>query len=318
MTRFSQLVNTHSVKRSPRILLPVRRPYDFRRSILSYGYWELPPYRWDPATSTLQRVERLNGRLYLLEFRQGPHRSQSETTVALSVTGGTNPRAISELVERSRAMLRLDDDLSDFYRLCRNVPWLRQVPTLGVGRLIRGSSLWEDVVKTIAWTNTTWAQAVKMVGRLATLGDTRPDTPDLHAWPTPGQVLCAGIDFLTKEARLGYRAAYLLQLAREVERGARDLGHLNATARSLDSVLLARELMTIKGVGPASAAYLLTMLGHYDHLILDSATTAFLVRTFFKGKTPTRKRIERQFASLGRWRGLGLWFSFFLGRKSQR
>ena len=215
-------------------------------------------------------------------------------------------------------MLRLDEDLSDFYRLCRSLPRLRRIPRLGVGRLIRGSSLWEDVVKTIAWTNTTWAQTVKMVSRLATLGDPCPGAPDLHAWPTPRQVLDAGLDFLTTEAKLGYRAAYLLELAQEVAHGTRDLDHLETKARSLDSARLARELMTIKGVGPASAAYLLTMLGHYDHLILDSATIAFLVQAFFHGRTPTRKRIERHFAPLGRWRGLGLWFSFFLSWKSRR
>ena len=123
------------MKRSRRILLPVARPYNFRRSVLSYGYWELPPYRWNPTTNSLQRVERLNGQLYLLEFRQGPHRSRTETTVALSITGELTARAISELVERSRAMLRLDDDLSDFYRLCRRVPWLKRGPTLRVGGL---------------------------------------------------------------------------------------------------------------------------------------------------------------------------------------
>lgn len=300
-----------------RLLLPVRRPYDFKRSVHSYGYWELPPFRWDQGSETLQRAERVNGRVYLLEFCRGPHRSRTESTVAVEITGDAIDQEIErELVARSRAMLRLDEDLTEFYAVCRRVSWLATIPRLGVGRLMRGSSLWEDVVKAVSWTNTTWTQAVKMVSRLAALGDPCPDAPGLRAWPTPIELLDAGLPFLQREAKLGYRAQYLIDLAREVEAGKIDLVDLDKRARALDSSRLARELMTIKGVGPASAAYLLSMLGHYDHLIVDSATRAFIARRFFKGRTPGRNEIGRPFVELRQWRGLGLWFGFWLSWKS--
>jgi 3-methyladenine DNA glycosylase/8-oxoguanine DNA glycosylase len=235
----------------------------------------------------------------------------------MDIAGEAIDQAITrELVATSRAMLRLDEDLAEFHALCRRVSWLAPIPRLGVGRLMRGSSLWEDVVKAVSWTNTTWAQAVKMVSRIATLGDPCPAAPGLRAWPTPTQLVQAGLPFLRQEAKLGYRAAYLINLAREVQTGKIDLDDLDKRARALQSSHLARELMTIKGVGPASAAYLLSMLGHYDHLIVDSATRAFIARRFFKGQIPEGKAIERPFSPLGHWRGLGLWFGFWLSRKS--
>ncbi len=278
--------------------------------MLGYGYHELPPFRWNGAV--LRRAEAVDGRVYLLGIREQPARSSSQAALVLSLSSAAQlPAAVrQELAKRTRSALRLDQHLDEFYALCRREPRLRRVPRLGLGRLLRGTGLFEDLVKTIAWTNTTWPQAVRMIRRLGELGDPCPVAAGFRTWPGPAQILEAGRRYLEREARLGYRTAYILELAERVALGDLDLEKLEGTLAAAE---LAAALLGIKGVGPASVAYLQAMLGHYDRPILDSATLAYLAKTYFRGRRPTLKQVERRFAVYGRWRGLILWFDYWLG-----
>jgi 3-methyladenine DNA glycosylase/8-oxoguanine DNA glycosylase len=293
-----------------RLRLPVSKPFSLRGTVLGYGYHELPPFQWDGAV--LRRAESLDGRVCLLKARERPAGPPGRASLALSLCSDSPLEAAArrELVTRTRNMLRLDHDLGEFYALCRREPRLRRIPRLGLGRLLRGTTLFEDLVKAIAWTNTTWPQAVKMIRRLSDLGESCPVAPAFRAWPGPAQILEAGPRYLEREARLGYRAAYILELAERVASGHLDLEKIE---RIPDSPTLAKALLAIRGVGPASVAYLLAMLGHYDRPILDSATLAYLAEAYFRGRRPTAKRVEKRFSAYGGWRGLILWFDYWVG-----
>ena len=290
--------------------LSVSQPFSLRGTVLGYGYSQLPPFQWDGAV--LRRAESLDSRVYLLEVRERLSRSPGRATLALSLASDMplSPTARQELVRRIRSMLRLDHDLSEFFALCRREPRLRKIPRLGLGRLLRGTSLFEDVVKAIAWTNTTWPQAVKMIQRLGDLGDSCPVAPACRTWPEPALILEAGPRYLKREARLGYRAAYILELAERVISGDLDLEKIEGIE---DSATLAKALLGIKGVGPASVAYLQAMLGHYERPILDSATLAYLAEAHFRGRRPTARQVEKMLSAYGRWRGLILWFDYWVG-----
>ena len=71
-----------------------------------------------------------------------------------------------------RRMLQLDADLTGFPEAAEAVdPDLaRDLAAYGGGRLLAGPSLYEDVVKSICGTNTTWRQAVVTINRIAALG----------------------------------------------------------------------------------------------------------------------------------------------------
>jgi 3-methyladenine DNA glycosylase/8-oxoguanine DNA glycosylase len=295
-----------------RVRLSVSKPFSLKGTVLGYGYWELPPFHWDGAV--LRRAESLDGDVHLLAIRESPSGSRGWARLVLSLLsrGRLSPAARRELVRRTRTMLGLDHDLREFYALCRREPRLRRIPRLGLGRLLRGTTLFEDLVKTITWTNTTWAQAVKMIGKLGALGDSCPVVPRFRAWPGPARILEAGPRYLEREAKLGYRTAYILELAERVVGGDLDLEGVEAIR---EPEVLAKALLGIKGVGPASAAYLLAMLGHHDRPILDSATLAYLARTYFRGRTPSSSQVERRLARYGRWKGRVMWFDYWLGRK---
>ena len=81
----------------------------------------------------------------------------------------------------------------------------------------------------------------------------------------------AGEDFYRDVARAGYRGAYLRKLADDVASGALDLEELNDPELPVDEV--EARLLALPGVGPYAAAHvMLTSLGRYSRLVLDSWT----------------------------------------------
>jgi 3-methyladenine DNA glycosylase/8-oxoguanine DNA glycosylase len=288
------------------ISLPARGRFDLRATVLSHGYHELAPCRWEEGPiPTFHRIERLATRsVYRLAVRPAAR------GVVLRVTGrdATEAEVLAPLAARMRRALRLDEDFADFHRLCRLDPALRPIARLGMGRLLRGTTLFEDLVKAIAWTNTTWRGAVSMIERLGRLGSRYPAEPRLRAFPTPEQILSAGERGLRDRAGLGYRAPYLIALAERVAAGALDLETLAARASTLPSSDLARALAAIRGAGPATVAYGLMLLGHYDRPAIDSATLRFAADALYGGHPTTVARLEKRFARYGEWSALVLWF----------
>jgi len=293
---------------SAEIYLPARGRFDLRATVLSYGYYELPPYRWeDGRRPVLRRAERLaSGAVYLLEMRQ------TARGVTLKATGHDADEAeiLAPLAARMRKALRLDEDLAPFHRLCRAEPALRPIARIGLGRLLRGTSLFEDVVKAIAWTNTTWPAAVSMITRLGRLGASCPADRRLRAFPTARAIVRAGTA-LREMTGLGYRVPYLVKLAAEVLAGARDLERLETSAATMPTADLARELLGIRGVGPATAGYVLMMLGHYDRPAIDRATLRYAA-ALYRGRRPTERQLRRRMARHGAWSGLVCWFAQWL------
>ena len=291
---------------SAEITLPARGRFDLRATVLSHGYHELAPCRWeDGRIPTLHRVERLPSRsVYRLAVRP------ATGGVVLRVTGrdATEAEVLAPLAARMRRALRLNEDLTDFHRLCRLEPELRPIARLGMGRLLRGTTLFEDLVKAIAWTNTTWRGAVSMIDRLGRLGSRYPAEPRLRAFPTPDQLLAAGERGLRERAGLGYRAPYLITLAEQVVTGALELETLSARAPTLSSADLARTLAAIRGAGPATVAYGLMLLGHYDRPAIDSATLRFAADVLDGGRPTTIAKLQQRFAGYGEWAALVLWF----------
>ena len=295
---------------SAEMVLPAADTFDLRATVLSYGYYELPPCQWSGgARPALERVERLEGRgVYLVRLRPAPNGGG----VVMRATGpdGDQVEALAPLAVRMRRVLRLDETFTAFRQLCQDDAALRPAARLHLCRMLRGASLFEDVVKTIAWTNTTWAGAVQMATRLGTLGSPYSADRRRHAFPNPAQILRVGHDGLRQRVRLGYRAEYIDRLAREVSEGLRDLEQLDRDAATMAIDDLAAALGDIRGVGPASVGWLLLLLGRYERAAIDRATLRFA--TPAGGERPTAAVVAAQFANYGDWQGLALWFRQWL------
>jgi 3-methyladenine DNA glycosylase/8-oxoguanine DNA glycosylase len=288
----------------------VRKPFSLFSTIVSHGWYQTEPFRWLPREGVLLRAERLHdGRVMTLRVKEAPAKGRVCARLRIEIRGGgaRDPGVAAEMARRVGVIVQADADLRPFYQLCRKTPALRSVPRLGAGRCMRAPTLWEDVVKTVLGTNVTWRQAVAMINRLARLGDPAPEG-SLRAWPTPGQVLRAGEGFLRDVVRAGYRAPYIVDLAAAQKSGAIDLNALDAASRRLTERELFAKLVALRGVGKSSAHFLMNLLGHYDHVPVDSATFAYATQMLFNGKRPSEQQIRRRFAKFGRWSSLVYWF----------
>ncbi|MBC5806695.1 MAG: hypothetical protein DLM53_05050 [Candidatus Eremiobacter antarcticus] len=299
------------------VRLAVKKPFSLFSTVISHGWYQTLPFRWVPADATLERAERLHdGRVLLVRMSEeaSERRSHRDVVVAVRGEGADDPGVAREMGRRCSVMLHLDEDLSDFYRICRATPQLQAAVCNGAGRCMRAPSLWEDVIKTILGTNVLWRQAVVMINRLCELGDVCSADPSLRAWPTPGQIVRAGVSYLRERVRAGYRAEYIIEIAQAQKSGVIDLDALEAASHSMTAQELFVVLTRLKGIGKSSAHFLMNLLGHYGHIAVDSATFAYAQRELFRGRRPTEKQIRRRFARYGEWQSLVYWF----GRWSNR
>ncbi|MHB1130844.1 MAG: DNA-3-methyladenine glycosylase family protein [Chloroflexota bacterium] len=273
-------------------------PYDFLGCIKGHGWISLEPFH--PTETGFRRVERLDsGRVVLLHIREDD--SGESSRLRIEVDAGLSPSEQREVLAKSRYMLRLDEDLSEFYGLCLRAGGQRGL-CLGRGRLLRSPSLFEDAFKVIATTNVTWRQTKAMIARtVALIGPAVPGAPSLRAFPGPAEVLAAGADFFRNEARLGYRTEAILALAERAD----ELEALRSAA--LSPAELRKRLLTFKGIGPYASATLAMLAGCYDFLPVDSGALAFTAKKYFGGRAPAPSEVEAMYEPWGRWKYLGYW-----------
>jgi N-glycosylase/DNA lyase len=279
---------------------PAREPVDFRRLLASHGVATLAPNAIDLDSWVLETTVQLDGRAASARIRE------VETGVVLieATTPLRSAKAKQRVLAVVRHVLRLDEDLSTFYERAAEDPALSWV-TLGAGRMLRSPTVFEDVVKTICTTNCTWSATVRMTDAL--VGELGAPSPDgRHAFPTAESMAEAPAEFYTETARTGYRGAYLRSLAADVAEDRLDLEAL--ADPELPDAEVERRLLALPGVGPYAAAHvMLTALGRYGRLILDSWTRPKYAK--LRGRRSGDKTIERRFRRYGEYAGLAFWMT---------
>jgi 3-methyladenine DNA glycosylase/8-oxoguanine DNA glycosylase len=262
----------------------------------------LAPFGQDEATGGLTRLERLESGCVVSLLIQ-----DAGDSVCVEATPSLSQAEREEASRKVRWMLGLDQDLSGFYAVAREEPKLAHVPARAQGRLLRSPTLFEDVIKTILTTNTTWTGTIRMAEALvAHYGDPWPSDPERRAFPTAEQLATSDEGTLRSEARLGYRAPYVLALARSLVSGERDLEPYKTSELPTDQ--LRKHLLAIKGVGNYAAANLLMILGRYDHIPVDSWALKMVSHEWHGGEPVGPDQVEAAFERWGPWKGLAYWF----------
>ena len=275
--------------------LPLRgaggEPVDFARTIVSHGVAELPPNRVDLAGRALETT---------LPVARGARTVRITERAGKLRIDGSADRKLTKTVAH---MFRLNEDLSRFYELVREdeLSWC----ALGAGRMLRAPTVFEDVVKTICTTNTAWSGTRKMTAALVdNLGVPAPGGG--RTFPTAEAMSDADEDFYRDVVRAGYRGPYLKTLAADVAERRIDLEELNDPGLPDDEV--AQRLLALPGVGPYAAAHvMLTSLGRYSLLVLDSWTRPTYQKLSGARRALKDTTIERRFKRYGEWAGLAFW-----------
>jgi 3-methyladenine DNA glycosylase/8-oxoguanine DNA glycosylase len=284
------------------LTLPALPPFSLSAVVRSHGWVRLAPFSWDEDSGRLSRIERLSSRRVVEMIIH-----ESSNGVKVKVSGDPSLSEEEEVRRRVTLILGLDQDLSDFYALARKEPKLAQVQARAQGRILRSPTLFEDVVKTILTTNTSWAGTIRMVEALVSqFGDPLPASRSRRAFPTTNQLAALDVQTLRSVGRLGYRAPYVLELARSVASGDLDLEGFRTSEEPTDE--LRARLLEIDGVGAYSAANLLILLGRYDFIPVDSWARRVVSHEWHGGEPVRSVEVEAAFERWGSWKGLVYWF----------
>jgi len=286
------------------LTLPANPPFSLPVVVNSHGWVQLSPFSAAEDGRELGYVTRLDsGRVVELVIRE----ASAGVEVSAGTDGPLNESEKGQIAQQVTWMVGLDQDFSAFYSLTRDTPQLASVEAQARGRILRSSTLFEDVVKTILTTNTSWAGTLRMVKALVSrFGTALPTDPTRRAFPTPERLAVADEETLRSEAGLGYRAPYVAELARSVASGDRDLEALKTTDEATTD--LYNRLLAIKGVGHYAAAHLLMLLSRYDFVPVDSWAIKMVSHEWHGGEPIGRDEVEAAFEQWGAWQGLAYWF----------
>ena len=286
MGRRSQVVRQRSAKPLSAGSIPavasnfsIPEDFVFATTVESHGWYMLAPFRWSRDEGVLRRRER-DGELEI-SCRDG----------ALRVKG----KAQSNEIKR---MFQLDVDIAGFVELSRASPAHAWVARAGFGRLLCGATLWEDAVKIIATTNTTWRQTVRMIDLLvAKCGG---------AFPTQEEVARFTVDELQSDCRLGYRAKSIHALA------SCDLS--SSLPNSTEDRY--KFYLSLPGIGPYGAAHLLAMDGRHDFIAVDTEFRSFVRNRYHGGRRVSDATMLRRYRKWGKWKYLAYWSESWKGAVS--
>ncbi|MCA3009885.1 MAG: Fe-S cluster assembly protein HesB [Phycisphaerales bacterium] len=279
--------------------IPVAPPFDLQLALHGHGWVHLAPHAYDEATGALRTVLRHGQRAIDAELTQT---APSRLRLRLVSHRPLAEAAAAALRSQVRHMLRLDDDLSAFHARCAQEPRLRWVAQRGAGRLLRSASVFEDLMKLLFTTNTTWSGTEAMTQNLvAAAGPVAPS--GARAFPSPQQCR-RDAAFYRDVVRAGYRAASAMALADDFATGALTDAQFHAPQSSDE---LWRRLTALRGFGPYAAGQALRLLGHFDRLALDSWCRAKLKERDGRRTPPSDAAIARRYAPFAPWQGLALW-----------
>ncbi|HVC52295.1 MAG TPA: hypothetical protein VND87_09770 [Stellaceae bacterium] len=265
--------------------LPLAWPTDLGLTVASHGWVHLAPWSWDPGTGTLSRVERIGGQIGRVAARQ-----RDMGTLAISIDGFPEAAA-PEILRRVARWVSRDWDPGP--AVAALAPAFADEAALiahGGGRLLCGSTFYEDFIKTVLTINTTWSSTVRMTAALVA-------EPGGGAFPEPAALIDYGEERLRGVARIGFRAPVVVSATRRML----DDGAIDAAGHGLASRLDHAYLVGLKGIGPYAAAHCRMLLQDFSRIPVDTVVVAHLRERH--GTSPDEFIAAR--AECGAYLGLG-------------
>ena len=274
------------------ISIETPRNFAFESTVVSHGWYLLAPFRWERDNKVLHRTEDFEGTAFDLQIRWRKGHLLVESDADLN-------RVEQMLRERLERMFQLHVDTAEFLQLCRSSATHAVVVKMRFGRLLCSSSLFEDAIKVITTTNTTWRQTMRMVELLVQHYGTG------GAFPTPQAIANRTVKQLSDECRLGYRSASVHKLASGIVDGSIDLQRVADPQQSTPELF--KSYRSLPGIGPYGAAHLLAMDGRHDFIAVDTEFRRFVRDRYHRGRNVSDRTLLKRYARWGRWQYLAYW-----------
>ncbi len=242
----------------------------------SHGWVRLSPFTWDDKRGILGRHENLNGKLVHLSVKQSARGASVSCRSSRVLTAAER----KVLRQRSSYMLGLEIDLEEFIHRARSLDQrIYRFARGGGARMLRGSTLFEDVVKTLFTTNASWAFTRQMCQRLVAQCTGRINSSGHEFFPPYQMVQEMRMSDLMNKCKLGYRAQYLLNVVKAFhENGELEKG----TPREIVD-----KLSQVKGLGPYCINHIAILLGEYAQIPVDSEVRSYCKEIGLSAKEET-------------------------------
>ena len=237
--------------------------FDLDLLVHSHGWANLVPFEWDDNRKVLSRYEHLDGKVIRLEVKQ----ASGGASVSCASNVALTPKDKKVLRQRSSYMLGFDIELDEFIQRAKSLNRrIHHFARSGGARMLRSSTLFEDVVKTLFTTNASWAFTKQMCQRL--VAESACQAGNSSFFPSPQMVRSLGLGVLTKKCRLGYRAQYLQNITDAFTQDSQALE--NGSPREV-----VERLSQVKGLGPYCANHIAILLGEYSRIPVDSEVRSY-------------------------------------------
>jgi 3-methyladenine DNA glycosylase/8-oxoguanine DNA glycosylase len=241
-------------------LLGLDWPVDLGLTVASHGWVHLEPWRWDGETGTLSHAERIGDRFGTIAMRQ------AEPARLLVSWAGFDESAREAILRRAARWVSADWDPSPaIAALDAGFAEEAALIARGGGRLLCGSSFYEDFVKTVLTVNTSWSGTCRMCAALVT-------EPGGGAFPLPDMLIDYGEERLRRIAKLGFRAPVVVSATRRML----GEGVIDAAGHGAAERLDHDYLIGLKGIGPYAAAHCRMLLHDFSRIPVDSVVVAHL------------------------------------------
>jgi N-glycosylase/DNA lyase len=245
--------------RTEEFQLKIKEPYSLKLTALSHGWVNLLPFEWDEKNGRLFRTEKLSNWKYPVFF-EITKKYHGNLCVKLNFDGPSlSGKVLEELIKRLNRTLCVNWDTKPLMKLADKIDWrVAKLIREGGGRLLRGTTYFEDVVKTLFTTNASWPSTRKMVKNLISAYGIQ------NSFPSPIELRHVSENNFREKARVGYRAKYLVNIVK--------------LFNDLDENTIANKKMP--GLASYGMSHLNVLNGDFSAIPIDSEVKAFCRKEF--------------------------------------
>ncbi len=260
----------------------------------------LPPFGIDQARESLFRIEQLaSGHTIALVI------SQNTEGLLIEANERLTGKEREEVSRKTWRMLRMGENFTDFLKMARGDADLRPLIRPGV-RLLRGASLFEDVIKSFILMAHTGEKGSALTAWLVDrLGDPLPSNPTRHAFPTPQEILWG--QHLVKEMLGPSLGNVVTDVAKAFGNHGAQLEALSRSKSSLSK--LERNLCQNLAIDQRTMGLVMVCLGRYDYIPVDDYARECVSRVWYNHEPVSVKDVKALFSKWQPWGGLVYWLS---------
>lgn len=266
-----------------------------RATMRSHGWFDLLPFRYCPQSHSLRYCGRANGQLVAFTVRARGSR------VSVAVHRGP----VDSAKTLAARILALDWDIKAFHESIRSYPELQWIKDAGHGRQLRSASLFEDVLKVLFTTNTTWERTKAMNDRLVSLYGKVHGSE--RSYPSPQALVDLTEQQVRESIGSGYRSSAVIAIA---ENALRNPGiFLEDEWQTLSPQEFRGAVGACHGIGPVSADYLCRVYGRSQGLAVDAYVRRRISEMWKIGGDRIEAKLSRMLRGYGANGPLVLWLT---------